>query len=72
GRGGKGLLIIRRRKVQPHEIKAAFLEEEMKHGLLARTNAGRLLPVEWETYRTGLSVNDQGSIGRSMMALDSG
>ncbi|MFT9846132.1 DNA topoisomerase IV subunit A [Aneurinibacillus sp. REN35] len=72
GRGGKGLLIIRRRKVQPHEIRTAFLEEEMGHGLVARTSAGRLLPLEWETYRTGLSVNDQGSIGRSMLAMNAG
>lgn len=72
GRGGKGLLIIRRRKVQPHEVKAVFLEDEMEHDLVARTSAGRMLPIEWESYQESLSVNDQGSIGRTVVTLESG
>ncbi|WP_286886863.1 DNA topoisomerase IV subunit A [Aneurinibacillus sp. UBA3580] len=72
GRGGKGVLIIRRRKVQPHEVKAAFLEGEMKHDLKARTSANRIIPVDWEAYRHSLSINDQGSIGRTMVAMDTG
>jgi topoisomerase-4 subunit A len=69
GRGGKGVLIIRRRKVQPHEVKAAFLEAEMKHDVLARTSEGQLVQLDWEAYRQHLSVNDQGSIGRTMVQL---
>ncbi|MED0669134.1 DNA topoisomerase IV subunit A [Aneurinibacillus aneurinilyticus] len=72
GRGGKGLLVIRRRKVQPHEVKAAFLEDALQHDLVAKTSAGHMLPIEWEAYRESLSVNDQGSIGRTMVMMEPG
>ncbi|MED0678307.1 MULTISPECIES: DNA topoisomerase IV subunit A [Aneurinibacillus] len=72
GRSGKGVLVIRRRKVQPHEVKVAFLEGEMKHGLLGRTDKGREVRIDWEAYCKHLSVNDQGSVGRTMVQLDPG
>lgn len=72
GRGGKGLLIIRRRKVQPHEIKVALLESSQMSGLLAHTSAGRTVAIDWEEYARKLSVNDQGSIGRGLVPLEDG
>jgi topoisomerase IV subunit A len=72
GRGGKGILIIRRRKVQPHEVIAAILEETFQKTLLAQTNQGRQVTPDWEAYRTQLSANDQGSIGRNMLNLAAG
>ncbi|BAU27980.1 topoisomerase-4 subunit A [Aneurinibacillus soli] len=72
GRGGKGLLIIRRRKVQPHEITEALLESSHVSGLLAYTSAGRTVVMDWEEYAHQLSVNDQGSIGRGLVPLEDG
>ncbi|WP_027417933.1 DNA topoisomerase IV subunit A [Aneurinibacillus terranovensis] len=72
GRGGKGTLIIRRRKVQPHEIVISLLEESFRFDVIGETNQGRAVLIEWEAYRSQLSVNDQGSIGRNMLNLGIG
>jgi topoisomerase IV subunit A len=69
GRGGKGIVIIRRRKVQPHEVAVALIEESFDHNLIGITNKGNQVPLDWEEYRQKQSVNDQGSVGRKIIDL---
>lgn len=69
GRGGKGSPLIRRRKVQPHEIILAFLEEDFSYRILANTNLGQEVVLDWNKFSSELTANDPGSIGRNVLNL---
>jgi topoisomerase-4 subunit A len=58
GRAGKGLVLIRKRKVNPHRILAAQLEDT-EH-LFARTSGGEWIRVD----SRHVPVSEQGGIGR--------
>jgi topoisomerase-4 subunit A len=62
GRAGKGLLLIRKRKTNPHKLIAINLE----HTLYAMTQGDEWIRVQTEQ----VSVNEQGGIGR--LVVDGG
>ena len=72
GRGGKGSALIRRRKVQPHEIMLAFLEEEFAYDLVGITSNEQEVVLDWKKFSSELTANDPGSIGRNVLNLTFG
>lgn len=68
GRGGKGLLVLRRRKTNPHRIIYASLEEESIASNLYVTNKGR----EGKLEITELDISEQGGLGKALIPLDKG
>ncbi|GIN99772.1 DNA topoisomerase 4 subunit A [Brevibacillus halotolerans] len=60
GRAGKGLLLIRKRKTNPHQIKAILLEEPHSPKWIVVTKRGELITVEADQ----VPITEQGGIGR--------
>lgn len=72
GRGGKGAPLIRRRKVQPHAIIIAFLEQDFDYRLIGITNQEQEVMFDWMKFSSELTVNDPGSIGRNLLNISFG
>lgn len=68
GRGGKGLLVLRRRKTNPHRIIYASLEEESIASNQYVTNKGREGKLEFAK----LDITEQGGMGKIMIPLEKG
>lgn len=72
GRGGKGAPLIRRRKVQPHEIIIAFLEQDFSYRVIGVTNQEQEVMIDWLKFSSELTVNEPGSVGRNLFNLNFG
>ncbi len=72
GRGGKGSPLIRRRKVQPHQIIMAFIEQDFQYRLIGLTTQEQEVMLDWMKFSSELTVNDPGSIGRNQLNLTFG
>lgn len=66
-RGGKGLLVLKRRKTHPHEIIFASIDEAFPQAL-GLTSAAREIGLDL----SGLEITEQGGIGRNIVDLDKG
>ncbi|RAP30876.1 hypothetical protein C2W64_00043 [Brevibacillus laterosporus] len=60
GRAGKGLLLIRKRKMNPHQIRAILLEDPNSPKWILVTKRGDIISVEADQ----VPINEQGGIGR--------
>lgn len=67
-RGGKGLLVIKRRKTKPHRLIYSYLEMESTGELYYVTNKGQ----EDRLLFSDLDISDQGGIGKDLLFLDKG
>jgi len=68
GRGGKGLVVIKKRKTNPHQILYAVVEDERAESYRYETNQGNKGILEFE----GLEISDQGGIGKTIVPLVKG
>lgn len=68
GRGGKGLVVVKRRKTNPHQILYAVVEDEPMESYQYETNQGKTGILEFES----LEVSEQGGIGKTLVPLAKG
>nr|WP_245203933.1 DNA topoisomerase IV subunit A [Ammoniphilus resinae] len=66
-RGGKGLLVLKRRKTNPHEILFAAIDDAFPQAL-GLTSAAREVGLDLSP----LEITEQGGIGRSIVDLEKG
>ncbi|MEW9669099.1 DNA topoisomerase IV subunit A [Ammoniphilus sp. 3BR4] len=67
-RGGKGLLVIRKRKTKPHRLVYAFLSGELSGDIYYLTNKDR----EDILQANQLDISEQGGTGKDLLSLDKG
>ncbi|RXT08106.1 DNA topoisomerase IV subunit A [Ammoniphilus sp. CFH 90114] len=67
-RGGKGLLVIRKRKTKPHRLIYVLLESDTAGDLYFVTNKGQEAIVPVDT----IDISDQGGAGKDLLSLEKG
>ncbi|WP_240688925.1 DNA topoisomerase IV subunit A [Ammoniphilus sp. YIM 78166] len=67
-RGGKGLVVIKRRKTKPHRLIYAILETDPLGDIYYVTNKGQEALVNFQQ----IDVSDQGGIGKELLTLEKG